>query len=151
MSLDLKAFRRTGILLTTTAALAFPQAAHALDLQACGKFSAGFRAYAHAQPKGTFSLPFIQSVRAYVQPDGKTETCSGKGNDGRAMISLYKLDDFTGWVNVGNNARANGINVAPEVKLVVYAGGDPRLQALITKHERQLSEQAAARLPKPAP
>jgi hypothetical protein len=151
MPLSPSTFRHAAIGISTAAVLMLPQAANALTMQACEQFAAGFKAYVKAQPKGTFTAPFIQSVRNYVIPDGKVQDCSGRDESGRATINVMSLDDFTGWVNVENMAKAAGVLVAPEVRVVLIPGADPRISDLLAKRERQLSEQAALATPRLAP
>jgi hypothetical protein len=147
MSLHPNAFRRAVIGVTAAAAVMLPQTANALTLDQCQSFAGSFKAYVLAQPKGTFSLPFVQSVRQYVIPDGKIQDCSGKDESGKATIQIYSLDDFAGWVNVELMAKSGGIRVAPEVRVVLYPGADPKLPDLLAKRERQLSEQASIAAP----
>ncbi len=136
-------FRKGAIALTTAATIGasmmFPQTGFALTSKDCKGLAGLFTEYTRAQPKGTFSADYINSVVKYIIPDGKTPDCSGP-----STIAISTMSDFAGWTDIETGAKANGINVMREVKISLLPGSDPRLPNLVAQRERALAQQAAA-------
>ena len=134
-------FRKSAYALTTAAALGmgalFPQTANALTVQECKWLAGAAGAYVKAQPKGTFSTQFLDSVKSYLAPDFKTLNCSGKN------IVVTSISDLAGWLAIENGARQNGVNVAKEVVIVVAPGSDPKVPALVAQRDRNVGKQAS--------
>ncbi len=136
------AFRKSAYALTTAAVLGmsglFPQTAQALTIQECKGLAAFAGAYVREQSKRTFTRGFLDSVKAYIAPDGKTLSCSGK------TIAVSTIDDLAGWIGIENNARSVGINVGRDITLVLQPGADPKLPQLIAQRDRNIGKQASA-------
>ena len=112
----------------------FPHTAHALTLQECKGFAAVAGAYVKAQPKGTFSTVFLDSVKAYVlTSDGKGLSCSGNS------ITVTSISDLAGWLAIENGTRDNGINAAREITIKLAPGSDPKLPQLIAQRDKNNS------------